>query len=305
MRAKKKKLPIKIISFVTIAVLLLWGIWFFAIRNNGTAAPKTKKSSTQSVEAKTMTKKEPKTITDTVLKAKIKDWVSTRSASYSVEVKELIRSNKELDLRTAGYNASTSMVPASTYKVLLAYTALHEIEKGTYTLQSSTRTGQSINTCLNLMIVKSDNDCGRAIGFLIGWEHVNELLREKGLKNTDFNNYTAGSDEPVGDKHTTAHDTQIILEGLYSGNLLNAEHTDLLLGLMKKQIWKERVVAGVPEGVAVASKPGWLPGIQTDIAIVYGTHSTYALSIHSTESRPAPLAELSEIIYEYLNNSSS
>lgn len=283
-------------------VLVGFGVWFFTIRSNNTSADSQSSSAKSDVTTQEEKKKVPKTVVDKALETKIKDWVATRPASYSIELTELERSDKTLDLRTASYNADKSMVPASTYKVLLAYAALHEIEQGTYTLQSQTRSGQTIETCLNLMIVKSDNDCGRAIGFLLGWKHVNELLKQKGLTSTDFDNYTTGSDEPVGEKYTTAHDTQIILTSLYSGKLLNTVHTDLLLGLMKKQIWKERIVTGIPEGVVVASKPGWLPGVQTDIAIVYGAHSTYALSIHSTESRAAPLAELSKIIYDYLNS---
>jgi beta-lactamase class A len=82
--------------------------------------------------------------------------------------------------------------------------------------------------------------------------------------------------------------------------LLNTSNTDLLLRLMKTQQWRERIPAGVPSGIAVADKPGWLNDVQNDAAIVYGPKSTYTLVIMTNGASTSPLADLSRQIYTYL-----
>jgi beta-lactamase class A len=111
----------------------------------------------------------------------------------------------------------------------------------------------------------------------------------------------------VGDKHSTAQDLATILQKLYAGSLLNSSHSQLLLSLMKQQHYRERIPAGVPSGVAVADKPGWLGPAdgesgytQNDAAIIYGPKSAYLLVITTTGSSTQPLASLSQQVYNYL-----
>ena len=240
----------------------------------------------------------PKLHTDEVLQSQIDSWAAGQPSNFSINVREL-----NGDLRTASYQPERSMVTASTYKVFVAYAALHSIEQGKYTLNSKTRTGQSIETCLNKMIINSDNDCGRAIGFLLGWSSINDLVHQQGFVHTELNNYIEGNDSPVGEKYTTANDEADLLYGLYSGKLLNKSNADLLFSLMKQQVWGERIAAGLPVGIEAATKPGWLSGVQNDMGIVYGTNSTYIIVILSDGNNTAPLAQLSKLVYDYLNGS--
>lgn len=234
----------------------------------------------------------------------ISSWAAQNSFNASVVVKEIAGGSK-----TTSYNATASMVPASTYKIFVAYAILHGIEKGNYSLDSITNDGNSIQTDLNNMILNSDNDAARTLGFLYGWQNINALLKTIGITNTDLYNYVPPSTQPVGDKHTTAQDLATTLDGLYTGKLLNSAHTQLLLGLMKAQRYRERIPAGVPNGVVVADKPGWLSPadgvneyVQNDAAIVYGTKSTYILVITTTGGSVTPLANLSMQIYAYLES---
>jgi beta-lactamase class A len=91
-----------------------------------------------------------------------------------------------------------------------------------------------------------------------------------------------------------------MLNKLQSGTLLGPTDTDMLLGLMKNQAYRERIPAGVPNGVVVADKPGWLPNVENDAAIVYGPKSTYILVVMTTGSTTQPLAYLSQVIYNQL-----
>jgi beta-lactamase class A len=232
----------------------------------------------------------------------ITTWAGQQSFSSSVVIKQLTGGSQ-----STSYKADTSMVPASTYKIYVAYAILHGVEQGTYSLSTVTSDGNSIQTDLNNMILNSDNSAARTLGFLYGWKNINSLLQSQGINSTNLYNYVPPSTDPVGDKHTTANDLANTLSKLYNGQLLNSTNTQLLIGLMKQQHYRERIPSGVPSGIAVADKPGWLSPadgvneyVQNDAAIVYGPKSTYILTIVTTGSSTQALANLSKLIYNQL-----
>lgn len=234
----------------------------------------------------------------------ITQWSNQQSFSSTVVVQEL--SGK---LREATLHANDSVVPASAYKIYVAYGVLHGMEQGTYSLNTILKDGNTIQSDLNAMILNSDNDAARTLGFLVGWQNLNSLLKSQGINSTDLDNYIGTNTNPVGDKHTTSQDLATLLDKLYDGKLLTAPNTQLLLNLMKNQHYRERIPSGVPAGVSVADKPGWLTGnddpgttVQNDAAIVYGPKTTYILVITTNGSSTQPLADLSRQIYSYLQD---
>jgi len=249
----------------------------------------------ESIKQKILPKEEPKP--DPGLTSLLKTWDDEHSESYAVYIQELNGSK-----RFAGLNENSKMIPASTYKLFVAYAIYHAAENNELNLQTKTRTGYTIQTCIDRMLVQSDNECAKALGFLYGWEKINNELKQIGISSTNLNNYNPGSENPVNEKATTAKDEAILIDKLQSNKLLNQAHTNELFGYLKKQIYKERIAAGVPKGITVATKPGWLDYVQADAGIVYGAKSTYIVVILSDETTPAPLATLSKQIYNYLNN---
>lgn len=241
--------------------------------------------------------------TDKGLDDIITNWTHRQGFQTSAVVEELTGKK-----RAATINATESMVMASTFKLYVAYAVLHAIERGTYSLNTTTSDGNSIQTDLTNMIVNSDNDAARTLGFMIGWTNIDTLLRSINIKSTDLNNYVSNDTTPAGDKYSTAGDLGLLLDKLYDGTLLNKSHTQLLLGLMEQQEWRERIPAGVPGGVTVADKPGWLSPaddgedeyVQNDAAIVYGPRSTYILVIMTGGGDTGPLTSLSSQVYSYL-----
>ncbi len=244
----------------------------------------------------------PKPQADAALNQIIASWARQYSFKSSVVVTELTG-----NLRSASYNPTSSVVPASTYKIYVAYALLHGIEQGGYTLNTKTDDGNTILTDLQNMILNSDNDAARTLGFLYGWKNINTLLQSQGINSTNLYNYVPPSTLPIGDKHTTATDLATVLNKLYNGQLLNQTNTQLLLNLLETQHYRERIPAGVPSGVTVADKPGWLGPAdgesgytENDAAIVYGPKSTYILVITTTGSATQPLADLSKLVYNHL-----
>lgn len=237
----------------------------------------------------------PKPHIDTELQQKISAWADDQPGSFGIAIREV-----DGDMRIANYSAGEQFVAASTYKLFVSYAALRSVEQGDFTLQTRTSDGRTVSVCIEAMLVRSDNDCGWPVGSLVDWNKIDSLLRNEGFTSTQINNYTPNGEFTDTDKLTSATDLTEFLYRLQVGKLLNTQYTELMLSHMKQQIWDERIEAGVPVGIPVAAKPGWLPGVENDAAIVYGPKSTYVVTILSTNSSPTTLAELSETIYNHL-----
>ncbi len=311
--AKKRKwLARKNIALVGIALCLILTSTAFGLHHSSGNTPHTtkgQKTSNKTPQISTspstpVTPPPPGPHVDSGLASLIATWQHSYTFTSSVVVRELSG-----NLRTGSTDEDSSMIPASTYKLYVAYAILHGIEQGSYTLNTKTNDGNTIQTDLNNMILNSDNDAARTLGFLYGWKNINALLQSHGMTSTNLYNYVPPSTQPVGDKHTTAADLATMLDKLYSGSLLGQANTQLLLTLMKQQHYRERIPAGVPSGVVVADKPGWLSPTdgesgytENDAAIVYGPKSTYLLVIMTNGSTTQPLTALSRQIYNYLEN---
>jgi beta-lactamase class A len=234
---------------------------------------------------------------DTGLQQIVNTWGASQHVATSVDVVELTGG-----LRTANRNPDTAMTTASTYKIYVAYAVLHLVEQGKYAMNTHLKTGQTVSNALSKMIAQSDNNSAIALGTLIGWKTIDMLAAQAGARHTDLDNYDRWGNATLGEKHTTAADLATLLSALQGGSLLNTANTQLLIGLMKDQVWRERIPAGVPAGIAVASKPGWLPSVQNDAAIIYGPKSTYLLVIMTNGNATQPLADLSRQVYDYLEH---
>lgn len=290
---KKRLKYLLIFSFVIVSLGVAYGIArpsTKAVENNIKPAAHT----IPKTNIQTNTPQEP--TVDTDLQNKITSWTEGQSGNFGISIQEI--NGKQ---RQASYQANKKFVTASTYKLFVTYAILKDIEQGNHTLQSQTSLGLNVSQCIDAMLIRSNNDCGYPVGKLVGWSTLNEMLAKQGFANTNIYNYDASGNTTVADKVSTAQDEANFMYKLVNGELLQQPHIDLMLSRMKKQIYRERIPAGVPGGIEVADKPGWLPGIQSDTGIVYGTKSTYVVSIMSSGTTAAQLASVSKLIYEYLN----
>ena len=291
--SKRSKKPNHTKAYLLLAVALLLASGYFWIHSKSSANGRDAK---QQKETKQVVKKpEPvKPQKDAELERLITSWAQTHPGSYGISVREINGTQ-----RYASYQPDTKFIAASTYKLFLTYAVMNDIEQGKHTLNSVISTGQTVNQCLDLMLLKSDNACTKPLGQLVGWPAIDTFIQANGFANTQIDNYGPRSSR---DKLTTAADLSEFMWRLHHKQLMNAEHTQAILDRMKKQVWRERVPAGVPTGIEVADKPGWLGPIENDAAIVYGTKSTYVITIVSSGSSAANLAALSKSVYDYLNS---
>lgn len=197
----------------------------------------------------------------------IEDFAKSHAGSYRVAAVELSGSGN----RSAFYNADSSVITASTYKLFISYGILQKVEAGSISMSTSTPLG-SVSDCMYKMIHISDNDCASALQTILGWKEFDQKLQADGFKSTQLNNRTGT------DKHSTARDEMTLVTRLYNHELLNQASTDYLFGLMENQIFRKGIPAG-SNGSVVADKVGFLYALNHDIGIVYSPKSTYALVI--------------------------
>lgn len=205
------------------------------------------------------------------LQALLNDIVADKG-NYGISV-------RMLDGTVTSANGSKRYHPASTYKMYVAYSLLKRIASGEIKWEDAATGGKNISQCFDLMIINSDNTCAEWLGDKIGWSNINNEVHAIGLSNTSTIR---------GAMYSTADDESLFLMKLQNGTILNATERDRLLDVMKRQVYRNGIPAGV--GVTVADKVGFLDGDLHDAAIVYG-QKTYILTIMSSGSSWAQIAD--------------
>ena len=210
------------------------------------------------------------------------DAIVDARGSYGISV-------RYLDGTAVSSRGDVSYHPASTYKMYVAYVLLKRIERGEMNWSQASANG-TVERCFELMIVQSDNTCAEWFGSKIGWSTISSEIRALGLTNTS----TA-----YGGQRSTANDETLFLVKLQNGELLRDAEQQKLLAVMKRQVFRKGIPAGV--GVPVADKVGFLDGDLHDAAIVYAPGQTYAMTILTTGSSWASIADAAMQIQVQLN----
>lgn len=224
------------------------------------------------------------------VQALLEQWDRANSGSYGIIVRDL--SGRGLN---GQLNPNRDFVTASTFKMFLAYAAFHFAEAGQYRLDDRTNTGLSVQACIDEMILHSTNECALALMDKVGWSRVHHFIRGQ-FPATSLDN-GASTD---GEKHTTVRDETAFLQRLTTGQLtMSRAHHDYLLDLMKRQIYRDGIPAGVP-GVTVADKVGFYAGYKHDVAIIYGPKGPYILAVLSYGGADWRFSDLSRQVAELL-----
>lgn len=224
------------------------------------------------------------------LQALIRDWEAANYGDYGIIVRELSGQH-----RYAEHQPDKRFVTASTYKMFLAYTVFQKIDQGIITSGQRTDMGWTVDQCIREMIVNSTNPCAISLQNLVGWEETDRMLRDAGFTATFLNNQTSG------DKYSTVRDETNFMLRTYSHSLMSPEHSEYLMSLFKRQIWRAGIPSGVPRGTVVANKVGLYNNWVHDVAIVFGPKSTYILGIMSKGGSDPQFADLSRRVYNFFN----
>lgn len=223
------------------------------------------------------------------LQKKVDDWIAAQKAGdWSVVVQDLKDPKNQVLVKE-----NETFRTASIYKLFLSIALAQKIpysEWGTKTISTSAGV-RSYAECVKLMISKSDNPCGEAIGNELDWKKAGVAIRDQGFNGTSIN---------ATEIYTTARDTSHFLVGLNAGLWFTKEAKDAIMKDMQDQKYRAGIPAGC-EGCTVYNKTGEFSGYTHDAAIVKDGDSEYAVVIFSKGGSFAQIADLTKLIHGQLH----
>jgi beta-lactamase class A len=155
-----------------------------------------------------------------------------------------------------------------------------------------------------LMIVLSDNTATNVLIDLVGMENVNQTMTSLGLTRTRLERKmidpaaSARGEENL----STPAEAARLMEILYRGQFINRETCDQILAILKKPK-PTALGSALPPDLPIASKPGGIPGVSTEWAIVYLKERPYVIAVMENygigEEASSAFRDISQTVYDY------
>lgn len=143
------------------------------------------------------------------------------------------------------------------------------------------------------MITVSDNYAALLVASRAGSFAVTNFLKEYEFKNSSFR-------QPP---KTIALDIGKYFEKLYKGEIVNADYSEEMIEILKKQTINDRIPKYLPANISVAHKTGELGEFKHDAGIVFTKKGDYIIVVLSKTKDPYATAEkianFSKNVYNY------
>jgi beta-lactamase class A len=157
------------------------------------------------------------------------------------------------------------------------------------------------------MIVRSSNLATNLIIDLLDPKRVDATARALGADSIQVRRGV--EDQKAYDQGlnntTTAHDLAVLMQAIALGKAASRAGTDSLRAMLLDQEFRGGIPAGVPTGVQVANKTGWITATAHDAAIIYPKNrGPYVLVILTKGFPEEPqaerlMADISKLVYAW------
>jgi beta-lactamase class A len=167
---------------------------------------------------------------------------------------------------------------------------------------------RTIKSLLYQMIIVSSNFATNLIMQKVGGENVTRSMRQLGAKNIlvlrgveDNKAFEKGLNNT-----TTARDLLVIFEKIAKGKAVSAEASQAMINILLDQKFNEIIPAGLPRGIKVAHKTGFITHVHHDSGIVILPDGRkYVLVLLSKDwedekSAIQTMVNISSLIYKYV-----
>ena len=162
----------------------------------------------------------------------------------------------------------------------------------------------SVKDLCVLMITLSDNTATNMLIDLIGMENVNTMLRSLDLNETTLQRRmmdTAASAR--GEENlSTPREAARIMQILHQGSFISPEACEDMLSILSLPKSGD-LKRGFPAGTPVAFKPGGIPGVSTEWALVRLEHRPFAVAVMEKYELKGEaggmFGEIGKILYDY------
>ena len=209
-----------------------------------------------------------------------------------------------LDQRVRLENRFASIVDGSSY----ALSPGDDSDSSAYLRLDSLVT---VRELIDRMITRSSNLATNALIELVGARQANETAHQLGARNIrvlrgveDDKAFRAGLNNT-----TTARDLAVLLEAIETGRAASRASCDSMRAILLEQEFNDEIPAGLPPGVKVAHKTGWITGVLHDAALVYPPNARPYVLVVLTRDIPdekvarALIADISRQVYAYVTTS--
>jgi beta-lactamase class A len=154
-----------------------------------------------------------------------------------------------------------------------------------------------------LMISISDNTATNMLIDLVGMENVNQTMADLGLEHTRLQRQMMDTAARArGDENlSTPAEAARIMAMLHRGTFISRAASDDMLAILRTTDGGD-LAAGVPGEVTVPFKPGGIPGVSTEWALVELDAQPYALVVmgnYGLDGFDAAMTALSRTLYDY------
>lgn len=214
------------------------------------------------------------------------------------------RGELRLDAPVAIRNDFRSIVDGSPY-------VLYANEDGDPELYGRVGETVPVQELMRRMIVRSSNLSTNLLIELVGASRVMDLMRRLGA--TDIRVLRGVEDEKAYEAGlnnvTSAHDMMLVMKAIAERNAISGEASRLMVEILGGQEFREKIPAGVPEGVPVANKTGGITRIHHDAAIVFPpSRAPYVLVVltrgyDDVDEADRAIVAISRAVWEHLRGS--
>jgi len=145
----------------------------------------------------------------------------------------------------------------------------------------------SLQDCVRLMMLLSDNTATNMVLDFLGTDSVNERMNSLGFKSTRLMRRVGGGGDTregkIADNKrfglgaTTPHEMVDILEKLARGQIINSSASKEMIDLMKREQARFAIGRTIPD--TVATKYGALDALRSCIGIIYSKQGRIAMAI--------------------------
>lgn len=160
---------------------------------------------------------------------------------------------------------------------------------------------RSVRELVELMIRESDNVATNKLITMVGMEEVNRTLDGLGLYRTRLRRRMMDVAAATRDEEnvSTPREMARLAEMLYRGQVVDEAACRKMIEILKTV--RASMRKAVPPEVAVAAKPGELPGVRTETGIVFLPGRPFVLSVMSAflPDKTEPVEGVTRIVYEH------
>ena len=225
-----------------------------------------------------------------------------------------------------GIRADESFFSASVIKVPIMIAVYRKVDEGELSLQDALPTSaedwaagagwlqweplggaHTVQDYLWMMMTQSDNVATNALVRAVGGpDYVNEVAESLGAENTVLYQKVTSERAAVTtlDNRSTPRDMATLMHKIGTGDASSPESCEKMVELMRQNVHEPWLKGGVPEGVEVANKAGWLYRVHNEVGIVFHHERPYAVAIlskhgpFSSEQAGSLLSEISKALWE-------